>query len=112
MGVSPRHVVHVRHLLRVPPPVGPGAALVIGGRAEVHRGHIDHVAIEILQGAVLRAAAVPTQLRVCRWKSPRTIWSGLPSTGAVYARIAFRSAASAVWPAFASTVSSAAVFQT
>src|SRR5262249_35452278 len=40
------------------------AALMICGRAEVHGRDVDHVAIKILQVAVVGAAAVPAQLGV------------------------------------------------
>src|SRR5215831_19716554 len=62
--VGARHMIHVRHLLRVPPPIGPRSALVIRGCPEVHGCHIDHVPIEVLEIAVLSAAAIPTQFCV------------------------------------------------
>ena len=62
--VGARHEIHVRHLLRVPPPVGPGAALVIGDGAEIHGGGVDHVADEVVERAVVGAAFVPAQLGV------------------------------------------------
>src|SRR5260370_5867053 len=62
--VGSRHMVHVGHLLRVPPPVRPGSALMIRGGAEIHGRDIDHVAIKILQVAVVRSTAVPAQLRM------------------------------------------------
>ena len=62
--VGLRHMVHVRHLLRIPPPVVVRAALVVGRGTEVHRRRIDHVTVELLQVAVVSAAAVPAQLSV------------------------------------------------
>src|SRR5262249_29349111 len=62
--VRSRHMIHVRHLLRVPPPIGPRSALVIRGCPEIHGCHIDHVPIEVLEIAVLSAAAIPTQFCV------------------------------------------------
>src|SRR5260370_15085892 len=64
--VGARHMVHVGHLLRVPPPVRPGSALMVRGGAEIHGPDIDHVPIKILQGAVVLAAAVPAQLMMPR----------------------------------------------
>ena len=37
---------------------------MIGGRAEIHSGGVDHVAVEILQRAVGFAAAIPAQFGV------------------------------------------------
>ena len=62
--VVPGQVIHIGHLLRVPPPVVVGSSLMVGRGAEVHAGRVDHVAVEVCQRAVDSTSGVPTQFRV------------------------------------------------
>ena len=78
--IGPRHVVHVGHFLRIPPPIVVGPALVVGGSSEVHRRSIDHVAVELLQVPVVAAATVPAELGVAV-KVASDDLHGTPSNG-------------------------------